>query len=123
MSELKIKGRVTRIDDREKKTESFTVRTFVIETTGKYPNPILFQLTNDRCDLIDRVEVGEEVTVHFDIRGTEWNGKIINNLNAWKIDRSVSVGTEPPPAAASIPDPLPERDRMPFDYDSKSLPL
>jgi hypothetical protein len=120
MSELKIKGRVTRIDEPEKKTETFTLRTFVIETIGQYPNPILFQLTQDRCDLIYRVEVGEEITVHFDIRGNEvksgaHEGRVFNNLNAWKIDRSISVGTAPPPASASMPDDdFPEHDTMPF---------
>ena len=111
MSEsLKIKGRLIKVSDRVVKSEKFTLRIFAIETDGQWPQKIKFQLANDRCDLIDPVQVGEEITVHFDIRGNEWEGKIINNLNAWKIDRSISVGTAPPPT--SMPD-----DDFPTDSD------
>ena len=114
---LNIKGRVIRIDDAEKKTETFTVRQFVIETGGTYSQKIQFQLTNYYCDLIDHIKIGEEITVHFDIRGSEWNDKIINNLNAWRIDRHVNAATSVPPVAKEPVDQdggFPEEDDLPF---------
>ena len=114
MSEsLKIKGRLIKVSDRVVKSEKFTMRIFAIETDGQWPQKIKFQLANDRCDLIDPVQVGEEITVHFDIRGNEWEGKIINNLNAWKIDRSISVVTEPPAYATTNDGGFPD-ENLPF---------
>lgn len=78
-------GRIIEIGEREHKTDKFTMRIFVIETADQYPQPIKFQLVNDRCDLADKLKVGQDVTVHFDIRGNRYQDKVFNNLNAWKV--------------------------------------
>lgn len=81
------KGKIIKIFDIESKTASFQARDFVIEVgDGNYPQMVKFQLTQDRCSLIDRYKEGETVNVSFDLRGREWNGKYFTNLNAWKID-------------------------------------
>ena len=85
-------GKIVKIFDVESKSASFQAREFVIEVAdGKYPQMIKFQLTQDRCSLVDRYNAGNEVKVAFDLRGREWNEKYFTNLNAWKID---SVSTE-----------------------------
>lgn len=111
MSDLKISGKITKVSDRIKKTDKFTMRLFVIETDGQYPQPVKFQLVNDRCDLINNEMVGETITVHFDIRGNEWEGKIINNLNAWKIDRPLLFEAKKLEEPAND---LPMDDGLPF---------
>jgi len=93
---FKIKGRLIKVSERIDKTDKFTIRIFAIQSKALYPQPIKFQLTNDRCDIIDPIKIGEEITVHFDIRGTEWQDKIINNLNCWRVDRHVTAATVPP---------------------------
>lgn len=82
-------GRIIEIGERERKTDKFTMRTFIIETADQYPQPIKFQLVNDRCDLADKLKVGQDVTVHFDIQGNRYQDKVFNNLNAWKISELV----------------------------------
>ena len=100
--DLKIKGKIISIGDREQKTDKFTVRQFIIQTGGQYPQPVQLQITNDRCDVLDAFKVGQEVTVHFDIRGNEWNGKIINNLNAWKVEAKMpEYESAPPPSTTN----------------------
>jgi len=66
---------------------------------------------NDRCDLIDEIKIGEEISVHFDIRGNDWQGKIINNLNAWRVDRHVTAATQSPPPSSEFPN---EPQDLPF---------
>jgi single-strand DNA-binding protein len=81
-----------------------------------------FQLTNDRCDLIDPYDVGEEIIVYFDIHGREWNGNFYTNLSAWRIlSAAVVEGQEKPPttkaaapAVATIPEQEEEEDDLPF---------
>ena len=83
---LDITGRLHKVFDTEQKTESFKAREFVIETQGEYPQFVKFQLTQDRCDLIENYKEGDGLKVHFDLRGREWQGKYFTNLNAWKIE-------------------------------------
>lgn len=101
--DLKVQGTLHRIFEPEQRSEKFTRRDFVLEIPdGQYPQLAKFQLTQDRCGLLDNHREGEQVTVHFDIRGREWNGKYLTDLNAWKI---TGEGTPPerpvPPAQPS----------------------
>lgn len=82
-----IKGRIIAISDRMPKTEKFSVRFLALETLDKYSQPVKIQFVNDRMDLLDKCNVGEEVAVHFDIRGNRSkDNKIFNNLQGWKVE-------------------------------------
>lgn len=86
MSNFQVSGKIHAIFDTESKSASFTTRDFVLEIQdGNYLQLIKFQLTQDRCDLIDAYSQGDEIEVHFDLRGREWNGKYLTNLHCWKI--------------------------------------
>lgn len=94
---FEVEGKLHKKFDTENKTDSFQAREFVIEvTSGNYPQYIKFQLTQDRCALVDDYEEGKPIKVHFDLRGREWNGKYFTNLNAWRLEK---VGTEEAPVA------------------------
>ena len=54
-------------------SDKFRKREFVItENSSQYPQILSFQLTQDRCSLIDNVNLGDEIKVHFNLRGREW---------------------------------------------------
>ena len=93
---LDITGRLHKVFDIEQKTDSFKAREFVIETPGEYPQFVKFQLTQDRCNTIEKFNEGDEITVHFDLRGREWQDKYFTNLNAWKIEGGNSGGSSAP---------------------------
>ncbi len=82
-----VQGKVYKIFPTENKTASFQAREFVIELDGQYTQYIKFQLTQDRCGLIDSYSPGDLINVHFDLRGREWQDKFFTNLNAWRIER------------------------------------
>jgi hypothetical protein len=65
--------------------KSFKKKEFVITTNEQYPQNIKFELIKDKCSLIDNYFIGDEITVHFNIRGNEYNGKYFVNLQGWKI--------------------------------------
>ncbi|HLG04051.1 MAG TPA: DUF3127 domain-containing protein [Bacteroidia bacterium] len=73
-------------------TEKFRKREFVItDNTSQYPQHITLQLTQDRCNLIDKFNVGDEIRVQYNLRGREWTSKegvvkYFNTIEAWKID-------------------------------------
>jgi hypothetical protein len=86
MSSFEIEGKLHHIGETEVKGESFRVREFVIETQDQYPQFVKFQLTQDRCDLVEPYAKETMVKVYFDLRGREWQGRYFTNLNAWKIE-------------------------------------
>ncbi|HRG69739.1 MAG TPA: DUF3127 domain-containing protein [Saprospiraceae bacterium] len=90
---FQINGKLVKKMDAESKTASFTTREFVIVTQEQYPQYVKFQLVQDRCSVIDRFNENDEVTVHFDLRGREWQGKYFTNLNAWKVDAAQASAT------------------------------
>jgi len=98
---FEIEGKLHKKFDTESKTNTFQAREFVIEvTSGNYPQFIKFQLTQDRCSLIDDYEEGGMIKVFFDLRGREWNEKYFTNLNAWRLENvSAAANAAPPPTA------------------------
>lgn len=95
---FEVEGKLHRKFDTEQKTDSFRAREFVLEIEGQYPQMVKFQLTQDRCDLIDAYDEGSQLMVHFDLRGREWNDKYFTNLNAWRVE-AAQDGASAPPAA------------------------
>lgn len=111
---FEIIGKLHKKFDTEQKTASFSAREFVIELNeNNYVNYVKFQLTQDRCNLIDSVEEQEEIAVNFDLRGREWQGKYFTNLNAWrvrKLDQDPNLSQEHPLEDSSFPTVEPEYD-------------
>ncbi len=94
-------GKLLQKFDTMQRTESFKTREFVVEKSedinGKLiTNLIKFQCVQDRTGIIDRVNVGDEIKVHFNIRGSKWEkeGRIsyFNNLDAWRIEQVLQPG-------------------------------
>jgi single-strand DNA-binding protein len=90
---FEVEGKLHRIFPTESKSASFQTREFVLEIPdGNYPQVIKFQAVQDRCGILDSFQEGDTVRVSFDLRGREWNGKYLTNLNAWRIDRGGEGG-------------------------------
>ncbi len=85
---FEIEGKLHKKYEMESKSSSFQTREFVIEVDGTYPQYVKFQLTQDRCSLVDPYKEGEVIKVSFDLRGREWQGKYFTNLNAWRVEKS-----------------------------------
>jgi hypothetical protein len=90
-------------------SEKFRKREFVIEKTesasfGDITDYLKFQLTQDRCDQLDRYNINEEIKISFNIRGRKWekDGKVsyFSNLEAWRIEK---IAVENPQGSAPIP--------------------
>lgn len=99
---FEVQGKLHKVFPSENKSGSFQAREFVIDVeSGQYQQLVKFQLTQDRCDLIDSYSEGEEIQVHFDLRGREWDGKYFTNLNAWRLSRPSDTGkTDSPKTTA-----------------------
>ena len=93
---FQVDGKLHKIFDTEQKSEKFRAREFVIEIVdGNYAQMIKFQLTQDKCEMIDDHKEGEEITVHFNLRGREWNERFFTNLDAWRIESAGASQSAP----------------------------
>ena len=83
---FELTGTIKVIMDTQTFNSGFSKREFVVTSEdGKFPQDICFECVKDKISLLDSFSAGSKVTVSFDIRGREYNGRYFNNLNAWKI--------------------------------------
>ena len=72
--------------------EKLRKREFVLEISdGQYPQLVKFELANEKCELIDKFNVGDFVSVKFSLRGREWTNPkgekvYILNLSVYAIE-------------------------------------
>lgn len=92
---FEVNGKLLIKYDIQQKSESFKTREFVIEKQDEIggriiSNYIKFQCTQERVALPDRFNIGDDVKVYFNIRGTKWakDGKDLyfTNLDAWRME-------------------------------------
>lgn len=98
---MEITGKITAIMAIQPISEKFKKREFVV-TTGEstpYPQPIIMQFTQDKCNILDNYSIGQQVKVQFNLRGREVNGanglKYYNTLEAWRIEKMDGSANEP----------------------------
>ena len=115
---LEARGRIHKINDAQQVTERFRKREFVVELTDnpRYPQYVQFQLTGDRCEMLDDYREGDEVQLEFSLRGREWTSprgeiRYFNSLDVWTIERAGDADQPPPPDDPGGPTP---DDDIPF---------
>ena len=123
---FEVEGKLHRIFETEQKTATFQAREFVLEVPdGNYPQLVKFQTVQDRCNLLDNFNEGDMVKVSFDLRGREWNGKYLTNLNAWRVEAANTQAASTTPADENFPaDPFPDyNDTPPPPANTDDLPF
>jgi hypothetical protein len=120
-----ITGKLIVKNDTEQIKDTFKKREFVIsDESSQYPQEIIFQLVQDKCDLLDPFNVGEEIKVNFNLRGRRWDNpktgetRFFNSLDAWRLEKSGSA-----PLSQDLP-PMPsEEPSHASNDDSDDLPF
>ena len=72
--------------------KAFKKRELVVTTDEQYPQDIMIEFVQDKCEMLDAYELGQNVKVGINLRGREWiNGegiaKYFNSLQGWKIEK------------------------------------
>lgn len=81
---------------------------YVIENHDQYPRKMCFNVFGADKIAQFNIQLGEELTVQFDIDAREWNGRWFNDLRAWRIDRQPAAtvapsGVQQAPAPSAAP--------------------
>ena len=99
---MEVTGQLKLKYDTQKVSDKFQKRDLVLATdlSTPYPQYVSFQVTQDKCTMLDSFNQGDEIKVQFNLRGREWNGpqgiKYFNTLEAWRIEK-VSAGQSAAP--------------------------
>ncbi len=95
------------------------VQEFVIESHDQYPKRMCFEVFgSDKLQQFN-IQVGEEMTVSFDIDARQWQDRWFNSVRAWNVTRTIQQ-----PAAAQPVDnvpsgmPFPPQDSVPAEGGS-----
>ena len=84
------------------RSETFKIREFVVEKTEDIggrtiTNFIKFQCVQDKTNIIDRINAGDEVKVYFNIKGSKWEkegrSNYFTNLDAWRIEQILQANS------------------------------
>ena len=111
---MEVTGKIKKID--ETKTfgnNGFRKREMVVTTEEQYPQMIMIEFVQDKCDLLNNFKVGDDVKVSINLRGREWvnpqgETKYFNSIQGWRIENlqpEATPGDMPPvpPAEAFEP--------------------
>ena len=107
---MEVTGKIKKID--ETKTfgnNGFRKRELVITTDEQYPQMLMIEFVQDKCDLLNSFKVGEEIKVSINLRGREWinpegEAKYFNSIQGWRVEKVQpgAPGEVPPMDAASF---------------------
>jgi hypothetical protein len=105
---MEVTGKIKMIDQtKEVGSGGFKKRDIVVTTDEQYPQHILVQFVQDKCDLLNGFQVGEAVKIDINLRGREWSnpqGETVyfNTIQGWRIGKLQAENT----SAAQMP-PMP----------------
>ncbi|WP_242919120.1 DUF3127 domain-containing protein [Pontibacter liquoris] len=92
-----IQGKLYEAFDEQQVSDKFKKREFVLEIPdGSYTQYVKFQLTQDKCSLLDAFKSGDEIKVTFNLTGKPFtkNGTTMyfTNLQAWRVEPAAAGG-------------------------------
>lgn len=111
MDNMNLTGLIKQIGETKVVGNGFRKRDLVLTTKDKYPQSILIEFVQDKCDALDRFNTNDEVEVAINIRGREWTSpqgevKYFTSVQGWNIKENGEVTT-----AQHSPD---REDDLPF---------
>lgn len=119
---MEVQGKIKMIG--ETKTfgnNGFRKREVVVTTEEQYPQHLLIEFVQDKCDLLNNFGVGQPVKIGVNLRGREWvnpqgETKYFNSIQGWRIENlaAQNQGGAPVPPADQFE---PANDLNDEDYD------
>ncbi|MFD1603813.1 DUF3127 domain-containing protein [Flavobacterium artemisiae] len=94
---MEVTGKVKVVNPEQQVSASFKKRELVVTTEEQYPQHILIEFTQDKCDLLSSYKQGEAVKVSINLRGREWvnpqgETRYFNSIQGWRIERLAAEG-------------------------------
>jgi Domain of unknown function (DUF3127) len=86
---------------------NFLKRELVVTTEEQYPQHIMVEFVQDKCDLLNNYQLGEAVKVAINLRGREWVDpqgvtKYFNSIQGWRVERLQAPSAVQTPAMPAV---------------------
>ena len=101
---MEVSGKIKWLDEiKTYGNNGFRKREVVITTEEQYPQHILVEFIQDKCDLLNAFQMGQNVKIGINLRGREWvnpqgETKYFNSIQGWRIEAvAASSSSEMPP--------------------------
>lgn len=120
---MQVQGTIKQVNEtQEYGSNGFRKRELVITTDEQYPQHILIEFVQDKCDLLDNFKVGQNATVSINLRGREWTNpqgevKYFNSIQGWRIEANQDGQGKVNEVAQQVNEAMPpatEDDDLPF---------
>lgn len=91
---MEVAGKIKHIDiTREYGSNGFRKREVVVTTEEQYPQHIMIEFVQDKTNLLDAYQVGQDVRIGINLRGREWvnpqgETKYFNSIQGWRIENA-----------------------------------
>lgn len=89
---MEVQGKVKMVGETQTfGSNGFRKREVVVTTEEQYPQHIMVEFVQDKCDLLNSVAVGQPVKIGINLRGREWvnpqgETKYFNSIQGWRIE-------------------------------------
>lgn len=88
-------GKIKHIGEIQQVSASFRKRELVVTTDEQYPQHILIEFNQDKCDILNSYKFQEDVKVSINLRGREWvnpqgETRYFNSIQGWRIERTAA---------------------------------
>lgn len=126
---LSLTGTIKKIGELQTFNSGFQKKELVLLTSEAYPQPINIEFLSEAIDRLDNYKVGDQVTVHLNLRGREWSSpqgevKYFNSITGWKIENAGSVEAISTNHTATPEEAFPKESNVfAEDDDSDELPF
>ena len=121
---MELQGKVHHLGEEQQVTASYNKRELVIKTDEQYPQFILIEFGQGKCnEYLDKLKSNDEVKVSINIRGREWinpqgETKYFNSISGWKVEilsEDKQSNESPSPIAEQPKGQVPDQtDDLPF---------
>ena len=102
---MEVQGRIKMVGETQTfGGNGFRKREIVVTTDEQYPQHIMVEFVQDKCDLLNSYKEGQQVKISINLRGREWvnpqgETKYFNSIQGWRIEAlqvDASGGNLPP---------------------------
>jgi len=89
---MEIQGKIKLIGETQSiGSNGFRKRELVLTTEEQYPQHIMVEFIQDKTDLLNNYQVGQQIKVGINLRGREWinpqgEAKYFNSIQGWRIE-------------------------------------
>lgn len=102
---MEVQGRIKMVGETQTfGSNGFRKREVVVTTEEQYPQHIMVEFVQDKCDLLNNYKEGQQVKININLRGREWvnpqgETKYFNSIQGWRIEalQGEAVGDNLPP--------------------------